>query len=59
MKTYYTIIRRLKKDDTISMCNLAMRWTYKQALQIAKNSTLPGVELVCVVRTSSILCMHY
>lgn len=58
MKTYYTIIRRSKKDNTILMCDLTMRWTYKQALQIAKNGTLPEFELVCVVRTSSILCIH-
>lgn len=59
MKTYYTIIRRSKKDNTIFMYDLIEKWTYKQALQIAKNGTLPEVELVCVVRTSSILCNHY
>lgn len=58
MKTYYTIIVRSKKDNTISMCDLVAKWTYKQALQIAKNSTPPEAELVCVVRTSSILCDH-
>lgn len=58
MKAYYTIIGRSKKDNTIFMNNLTMRWTYKQALRIAKNGTLPEVELVCVVRTSSILCIH-
>lgn len=58
MKTYYTIIRRLKKDNTILMSDLTMHWTYKQALQIAKDGTLPEFELVCVVRTGSILCTH-
>lgn len=58
MKTYYTIIRRSKKGNTIFMYDLIEKWTYKQALQIAKNVTLPEVELVCVVRTSSILCNH-
>lgn len=27
------------------MYDLTVRWTYKQALQIAKNGTLPEVEL--------------
>lgn len=54
--TNWTVIRRNKKSNTIVMCNLEAKWTYKTALGIATESNINEThELVCVVETSKIL----
>lgn len=53
--TNYTIVMRNKKNNTILLNELEYKWTYKQALAIAKESTMDSHELVCVVETSKIL----
>lgn len=53
--TNYTIVMKRKKDNTILMNELEFKWTYKQALAIAKESTIDTHELICVIETSKIL----
>ena len=53
--TNYTIVRKNKGNNTILLDELANKWTYKQALAIAKESTIDAFELVCVIETSKIL----
>ena len=53
--TNYTIVRRNKKTSTILLDELANKWTYKQALAIAKESATDAFELVCVIETNKIL----
>nr|DAK59047.1 MAG TPA: hypothetical protein [Microviridae sp.] len=54
--TNWTIIRRNKKNNTIVMCDLEAKWTYKTALGIAiESNTNETHELVCVVEKSKIL----
>ena len=53
--TNYTIVMKNKKTNAILLDNLEFKWTYKQALAIAKESTTDPFELVCVVETSKIL----
>lgn len=52
--TNYTIVRRNKKNNTILLDELGYKWTYKQALAIAKESATDPFELVCIVETSKI-----
>lgn len=52
--TNYTIVRRNKRNNTILLDELEYKWTYKQALAIAQESTTDAFELVCVVEASKI-----
>lgn len=53
--TNYTIVRRNKKNNTILLDELTNKWTYKQALAIAKESTMDASELVCVIESNKIM----
>lgn len=53
--TNYTIVRRNKRTNTILLEELANKWTYKQALAIAKESVTDEFELVCVIENNKIL----
>ena len=53
--TNYTIVRRNKKNNTILLDELEYKWTYKQALAIAKESATSVFELVCVIESSKIM----
>lgn len=53
--TNYTIVRKNKRNNAILLDKLENKWTYKQALAIAKESATDAFELVCVVETSKIL----
>ena len=53
--TNYTIVRRNKKTNTILLDELTNKWTYKQALAIAKESATDAFELVCVIESNKIM----
>lgn len=53
--TNYTIVMKSKKDNTILTNELEFKWTYKQALAIARESTMDTYELICVIETNKIL----
>lgn len=53
--TNYTVVRRNKRTNTILLDELTNKWTYKQALAIAKESATDAFELVCVIETNKIL----
>lgn len=53
--TNYTIVRRNKRSNTILLDELEFKWTYKQALAIAKESAASEFELVCVIESNKIL----
>lgn len=53
--TNYTIVRRNKRNNAIFLDKLANKWTYKQALAIAKESATDAFELVCVIESSKIM----
>lgn len=53
--TNYTIVMKNKRNNAILLDNLEFKWTYKQALAIAKESTTDPFELVCVIESSKIL----
>ena len=53
--TNYTIVRRNKRNNDILLDKLANKWTYKQALAIAKESATDTFELVCVIESNKIL----
>lgn len=53
--TNYTIVSKNKKNNTILLDELEYKWTYKQALAIAKESTTEPFELVCVIESSKIM----
>lgn len=53
--TNYTIVSRNKKTNTILLDELEYKWTYKQALAIAKESTTDPFELVCVIESNKIM----
>lgn len=54
--TYWTVIKRNKKNGQILMYNLESKWTYKTALGIATETSINKThELICVVETSKIL----
>ena len=53
--TNYTIVRKNKKNNTILLDELTNKWTYKQALAIAKESTMDAFELVCVIESNRIM----
>lgn len=53
--TNYTIVKRNKKTNTILLGELANKWTYKQALAIAKESATDAFELVCVIESNKIM----
>lgn len=53
--TNYTIVSRNKKTNTILLDELEYKWTYKQALAIAKESTADPFELICVIESNKIM----
>ena len=55
--TNYTVIVKNKETEKIVLINLTSKWTYKQALAIAKetNANNDTHELVCVIETNKIL----
>lgn len=53
--TNYTIVRRNKTTNTILLDELTNKWTYKQALAIAKESATDASELVCVIESNKIM----
>jgi hypothetical protein len=53
--TNYTIVRRNKRNNAILLDKLEFKWTYKQALAIAKESATDVFELVCVIESNKIL----
>lgn len=53
--TNYTIVKRNKRTNTILLDELTNKWTYKQALAIAKESTTDTFELVCVIESNKIM----
>lgn len=54
--TNYTVVVKNKKTEKVVLINLVSKWTYKQALAIAKESLIDEThDLICVVETSKIL----
>lgn len=53
--TNYTIVWRNKKTNAILLDELTNKWTYKQALAIAKESKRDVFELVCVIESNKIM----
>lgn len=55
--TNYTVIAKNKETEKVILTNLLSKWTYKQALAIAKEAEKKNNthELVCVIETSKIL----
>lgn len=55
--TNYTVIVKNKATERIVLIDLTAKWTYKQALAIAKeaNAKDDTQELVCVIETNKIL----
>lgn len=53
--TNYTIVRRNIRTNTILLDELTNKWTYKQALAIAKESATDAFELVCVIESNKIM----
>lgn len=55
--TNYTVIVKNKTTERIVLINLTAKWTYKQALAIAKETHAKSDthELVCVIETNKIL----
>lgn len=53
--TNYTIIWKNKKNNNILLDELKNKWTYKQALAIAKESLMDAFELVCVIESNKIM----
>ena len=53
--TNYTIVKKNKENNTILLNELANKWTYKQALAIAKESAIDAFELVCVIESNKIM----
>lgn len=53
--TNYTIVLRNKKTNTVLLNELTNKWTYKQALAIAKESKMDTFELICVIESNKIM----
>jgi hypothetical protein len=54
--TNWTVIVKNKKTEKAVLINLVSKWTYKQALAIAKESLIDEThDLICIVETSKIL----
>ena len=53
--TNYTIIRKNKENEKIVTSELKYKWTYKQALALAMESTKEMEKLICVIETNKIL----
>lgn len=55
--TNYTVIVKNKKTEKTELINLLSKWTYKQALAVAKETGNKDdtYELICVIETSKIL----
>lgn len=53
--TNYTIIRKSKGNEKILISELRYKWTYKQALALAMESTTEMEDLICVIETRKIV----
>lgn len=55
--TNYTVIVKNKATERVVLIDLTAKWTYKQALAIAKETHAKNGthELICVIETSKIL----
>jgi hypothetical protein len=55
--TNYTVIVRNKATERIVLIDLTSKWTYKQALAIAKETHAKNDthELICIIETNRIL----
>ena len=55
--TNYTVIAKNKETERVTLTNLLSKWTYKQALAIAKEEDNKSNthELICVIETNKIL----
>jgi len=55
--TNYTVIVKNKTTERLVLIDLTSKWTYKQALAIAKETHAKNDtdELICVVETNKIL----
>ena len=53
--TNWTIIRKNKRNNAILLDKMEHKWTYKQALAVAKESATDAFELICVIESSKIL----
>lgn len=55
--TNYTVIAKNKETERVILTNLLSKWTYKQALAIAKETEKKSNthELICVIETNKIL----
>ena len=53
--TNYTIVLRNKKTNTVLLNELTNKWTYKQALAIAKESQTDAFDLICVIESNKIM----
>lgn len=55
--TNYTVIVKDKKTERIVLIDLTSKWTYKQALAIAKETHAKNDtnELICVIETNKIM----
>ena len=53
--TNYTIVWRDKENDTVLLDELTNKWTYKQALAIAKEAKMDTFELICVIESNKIM----
>lgn len=53
--TNYTIVKRNRTTNTTLLEKLTNKWTYKQALAIAKESVTYPFELVCVIESNKIM----
>lgn len=55
--TNYTVIVKNKKTERIVLIDLTSKWTYKQALAIAKETHAKSDtnELVCIIESNKIL----
>lgn len=55
--TNYTVIVKSKTTERIVLIDLTSKWTYKQAIAIAKEAHAKNdtYELICVVETNKIL----
>lgn len=55
--TNYTVVVKNKMTERVVLIDLTAKWTYKQALAIAKETHAKSDthELICVIETSKIL----
>ena len=55
--TNWTVIAKNKETEKVILTNLLSKWTYKQALAVAKEAEKKSNthELICVIETNKIL----